>query len=75
MKVVRHDQLDNMGPSETSSVTSCPPQPHLESIRTAPVFIWLEPFLGGDPFTKVVKQDQWDTVSPSETPSRTSYPP
>ena len=28
MKVVRYDQLDTMRLPETSSGTSCPPQPH-----------------------------------------------
>ena len=39
IKNVRHDQMDTMGPSETSSGIFCPLQPHLESIRTAPVFL------------------------------------
>ena len=30
IKVFRHDQLDTMGLTETSSGTSCPLKPHLE---------------------------------------------
>ena len=35
-KVVRHDQLDTTGPSETLSGTSCPQQPHLGGHKDTP---------------------------------------
>ena len=60
---------------ETPSGTSCPPQLHLEGIRTPPVLTGLEAFLGGDQRTKVVSYDPLDSLEPSKPLSGTSCPP
>ena len=57
MKVVIYDPSDTAGPSGSLSGTSCPPQPHLEAMRTLPFLMYLETFLRGDQSMKVVSYD------------------
>merc|ERR1711953_903068 len=58
-----------------SSGTSCPPQPHLEGMRTPPFLTYLEAFPRGDQSMKVVSYDPYDTAGPSGPLSGTSCPP
>merc|ERR1711953_126155 len=58
-----------------SSGTSCPPQPHLEGMRTPPFLTYLEAFPRGDQSMKVVRYDPYDTAGPSGPLSGTSCPP
>ena len=58
-----------------SSGTSCPPQPHLEAIRTPPFLMYLEAFLRGDQSMKVVSYDPSDAAGPLGPLSGTSCPP
>ena len=57
MKVVSYDPSDTAGPSGPLSGTSCPPQPHLEAMRTPPFLMDLETFLRVDQSMKVVSYD------------------
>ena len=65
MKVVSYDLYDTAGPSGPLSGTSCPPQPHLEVMRTPPFLTYLEAFPRGDQSMKVVSYDPYDTAGPS----------
>ena len=53
MKVVSYDPYDTAGPSGPLSGTSCPPQPHLEVMRTPSFLRYLEIFPIGDQSMKV----------------------
>ena len=75
MKVVSYNPSDTAEHSGSLSGTSCPPQPHLEVMRTPLFLTQLEVFLRGDQSMKVVSYDPSDTARPSGFLSRTSCPP
>ena len=75
MKNVSYDPSDTAEPSGSSSRISCPPQPHLEVMRTPPFLTCLEAFPRGDQSMKVVSYDPYDTTGPSGSLSGTSCPP
>ena len=61
MKVVSYDPYNTAEPSGSLSGTSCPPQPHLEVMRTPPFLMYLETFPRGDHSMKVACCNPLDT--------------
>ena len=64
MKVVSYDPYNTAEPSGSLSGTSCPPQPHLEVMRTPPFLMYLETFPRGDHSMKVSYCNPLDTPGP-----------
>ena len=62
MKVVSYDPYNTAEPSGSLSGTSCPPQPHLEVMRT--FLMYLETFPRGDHSMKVSYCNPLDTPGP-----------
>ena len=73
MKAVSYDPYNTAEPSGSLSGTSCPPQPHLEVMRT--FLMYLETFPRGDHSMKVSYCNPLDTPGPSWSLSGPSFPP
>ena len=73
MKVVSYDPYNTAEPSGSLSGTSCPPQPHLEVMRT--FLMYLETFPRGDHSMKVSYCNLLDTPGPPPSFTRSNLPP